>query len=329
MEINICFATNDRYAPHAAALIASIMENKLPEDELSFHFFSDKTSPAVQNVFRQMSRQLGFQLTIYEMSDEQFADFPIFQGSRTPYFRLSMHRFLPATLDKIVYLDCDMIVTTSLSELFSIDISGHYAAVVAEALKVPHLPIEYPYFNSGMMILNLGKYRNENMEEVAIKFGHEHPDWVLFADQCILNYIFKGNVICLPLKWNMVFSHHDFEKILLSNGREPYPHTEYEIHEAVTNPSIIHYVWKPKPWQHDCTHPKKVFYWKYAKKTPFYKQVRYEYYKASTIHLLRTMPQTLPTVVMQAVKWPERMLRRGIIKPLKAFLGVKKQTQRQ
>ena len=134
MEINICFAANDRYAPHAAALISSIMANKSQKDKLSFHFFSDKTTLSVQEKFHQMSHTMGFRLTIYEMSDEQFTDFPLFMGSRTAYFRLSMHRMLPDSIKKILYLDCDMIVMTSLNELYATNISECYAAVVGEVL---------------------------------------------------------------------------------------------------------------------------------------------------------------------------------------------------
>lgn len=277
MEIDVCFATNDRYAPHAAALIASIMANKSPDDELSFHFFSDKTTPSVQDAFRQMSRQMEFGLTIYEMSDEQFGNYPLYLGSRTAYSRLSMPRVLPDSLKKILYLDCDMIVTSSLGELYSTDISECYAAVVAETLN-RHWPIEHAYFNSGMVLFNLEKYRNENLEEQAVQFGYEHSDWIRWADQDILNYIFKGNVAYLPLKWNMLLDKVAREHIL-SMDFVIYPYSEDETHEAENNPRIIHYVTDKKPWLPTCRHPHKASYWKHVRKTPYYKQVLREYYK--------------------------------------------------
>jgi len=314
MEINVCFATNDRYAPHAAALIVSIMENKSPEDELSFHFFSDKTTPSVQNTFHQMSRAMGFRLAIYEMSDEQFVDFPIFMGSRTTYFRLSMHRMLPDSIKKILYLDCDMIVMSSLKELYSTDISDCYAAVVAEALKVPHLPVEHPYFNAGMVLFNLEKYRDEDLEKQAIRFGYEHPDWIRFADQEILNYIFKGNVVYLPLKWNMMLEKRHREG-LLSMGWD-IAYSEDKICKAEDSPAIIHYVSRIKPWLPTCRHPDKNTYWEYARKTPFYEQVIREYWK-----LYRTtLAKDCVTLAKDVVKMPERLLRQWIIKPLKKRL---------
>jgi len=278
MEMSICFATNDRYAPHAATLITSIMENKSSEDELSFHFFSDQTTLAIQNVFREMSQKLDFQLTIYEISDDQFADLPVFAGSRTAYFRLAMHRMLPKSLNKILYLDCDMIVMTSLKELYTVNISGYYAAVVASALRVPHLSVDYPYFNSGMILFNLEKYRNENMENHAIQFGCEHHGLLWCADQEILNYIFKGNVVYMPLKWNMMLYKERFEAHWLW-GFEKYPYTDEELHEAETSPSIIHYVTVRKPWLADSDHPHREIYWEYARKAPFYEQILHDYNK--------------------------------------------------
>ena len=270
MTINVCFATNDHYAPHAAALIVSIMENKLPEDELSFHFFSDKTSPLIQKTFCQMSREIGFRLAIYEMSGERFDNFPEYFGNRTIYFRLSMHRMLPDSIKKILYLDCDMIVMSSLKELYSTDISDHYAAVVAEMLR-RHLPLKGAYFNSGMILFNLEKYRDENLEEQALQFACEHPEWLHCPDQDTLNYIFKGNVVYSPLKWNMMYDEGTAEYIASKGYGMPY--SKEEVREAESNPGIVHYTTVKKPWTASCRHPHQASYWKYARQTPFYESV--------------------------------------------------------
>ena len=118
-DIHICFATNDRFASHAAALVASIMSNKNASDEITFHFLSDKTSPHVQNSFREMSRQWGFTLNIVEVSDEPFKDFPAWGegGNRACYFRIFMDRLIPQSVDKVLYLDCDMIVMEPLGRV--------------------------------------------------------------------------------------------------------------------------------------------------------------------------------------------------------------------
>ena len=283
MHITICFATNNNYAPHAAALIVSIMVNKLPEDELTFYCFSDNLSEEVRQRFRAMERQWKFTLHFLEIDDSVFQHLPAFQGNRTPYFRLLMTRLLPEPLEKILYLDCDMIVMTSLAELFATDITDKYAAAVAEADSMPHLAafgLPYPYFNSGMVLFNLEQYRQDRMEESAFDFAEKHRDILLFPDQDILNVIFGGKVVFVPVKWNCI-QHHRLtffpkiaEVILRLAGRRFSEGFWKSLYAAERSPCIIHYT-LTKPWDGGCNSPLAGEYWKYAKQTPFYGQIRF------------------------------------------------------
>ena len=305
-DIHICFASDDRYAPHAAALVASIMSNKSPEEELSFHFFSDKTAPWVQEAFRQMSREMGFNLVIYEMSTEQFANLPVMpymNQSRTTYLRLLMHRLLPGSMDKILYLDVDMIVMSSLKELYLTDISECYAAAVATPARIINPRFGHWYFNAGTILLNLKKYRDENMEEQAMKYALENIDCLKLADQDILNYIFKGNVVFLPQKWNArqrtlprnQAAAHKYEMNSL-------PDECVEEHrEAEASPCIIHYHTQQKPWNPNYRYAWGEFYWKHLRKTPFYKEVLRRYYWS--------MPYYLPRRFGRYLLVPIRLLR--------------------
>ena len=289
MQIHVCFATNDRYAPHAAALVVSIMSNKFSSEEIIFYFFSDKTSLHVQNAFREMSEQWGFVLHIIEVSDELFKDFSQFNGSRTPYFRILIDRMLPQQLNKVLYLDCDMIVVTSLSPLWETDISGKYAAVVAEAVSVSHMPTSHPYFNSGMMLLNLKKYRDDNISEKAIQWGKTYPDRVRYADQCIFNGVFNGNVVYMSCKWNVFggyqLSHH------IRVGFVSMPNLLSDLHEAEKNPGIVHFL--SKSWVYDCEHVSRNLYWKYVRKTHFYGQVRRGYYRSMLNSIFQKVSKSL------------------------------------
>ena len=308
MQIHVCFATNDRYAPHAAALVVSIMRNKCSSEEIAFYFLSDKTSSHVQDTFRKMSQQWGFTLHIIEVSDELFKDFPLFNKSRAPYFRILMDRMLPQSLDKVLYLDCDTIVATSLSPLWETDISGKYAAVVAEAISVSHMPVDGPYFNSGMMLLNLKKYREENMAEKVIQWGKTYPERIRFPDQDMFNSAFQGNVVYLPYKWN-VFGTYLLD-VHVQNEFVSVPNFLQELQEAEKDPGIIHFL--SKPWVHDCEHVCRRLYWKQAKQTPFYNRIVFEYYKSYFFPLITDI-----------LKLPERLLRRWIVKPLKAWFAKK------
>jgi lipopolysaccharide biosynthesis glycosyltransferase len=285
MSITVCFATNDNYAPHAAALVVSIMVNKLPEDELTFYCFSDKLSAGVCRLFRQLEQQWKFTLHFIDIDASILQPLPDFHGNRTTYSRLIMARLLPDSLEKILYLDCDMIVTSSLSELFATDIEGKYAAVVIEAVSMPHLAslnLQHPYFNAGMLLFNLKQYRQDQMEEKAFDFAEKHRKMLLFADQDIFNPIFGNHVVYVPIKWNCIQHHRItfFPKVsrcILQRVGWKFPEGFWnQLREAERQPSIIHFT-NTKPWDGGCNSPFAGEYWKYARQTPFYEQVRFSW----------------------------------------------------
>ena len=285
MKIPICTATNDRYAPHAAAMFASVMANKRPEDELVIYYLSDKLSEESRQRFREMEQQWGFTLHFVDFDDSVFQHLPAFNGIRTTYIRLIMARLLPESLEKILFLDADMIVLSSLSKLFETDITGRYAAVVAEAVSMPHLAsfnLPYPYFNSGTLLLNLKQYRQDRMEEKAFDFAGKHRIPLPFADQDICNVIFGGNVVFVPMKWNCM-QHHRItffpwlnRWILHMNGWQ-FPEDFWaQLREAERQPCIVHYT-NTKPWDGGCNSPLAGEYWKYVRQTPFYEKVRFSW----------------------------------------------------
>ncbi|MDR3108795.1 MAG: glycosyltransferase family 8 protein [Planctomycetaceae bacterium] len=287
MNIPICFATNNNYAPHAAALIVSVMDNKSPDDEITFFCFGDQLARETKETFKAMSSQLGFTLHFFEVNDELLKDAPDFHGGKTAYFRLLIPRLLPETLTKILYLDCDMIVMDSLAELFATDISDQYAAVVGEALKMPHFPICSPfdksmYFNSGMLLLNTEKYRQDNIEKKAFEFIKEHPEWIQFGDQDVFNAVFAGRVVDVPLRWNVIA--HLYVSYFPLVNYLTFPAIGWrlpkrfwrQLRQAERNPGIVHFT-NTKPWDGGCNAPLRKLYWNYVKKTPFYESVRFSW----------------------------------------------------
>ncbi len=279
--INICLATDDNYAPHAAALVASIMENKADDDRLAFYILSDRISERNKGFFRKMRERWGFEMEFIEMNDDQFQGLPKWGGGYTAYYRISINRLLPEYLHKILYLDCDMIVKKSLKPLYETELRDRYAAVVAEgdgrSEEYSHLDIGKYYFNSGMILFNLDKYRDDGMEERLLKRGFELRDVLKLPDQDLLNELFRGEVVWKPLAWNQVLSPDKFS--LYDSMGINHCYSETEISEAMNDPAIIHYVGagSPRPWLPFSRHYRKADYWKYLRATPFYKDVFLKY----------------------------------------------------
>lgn len=234
------------------------------------------------------------------MSDEIFKDAPAWNGNHLAYFRLKLPSLLPKDVRYALYLDVDMLVVSDIRELFSIDLEDNYAGVVSEidawrlkgmkAKNSQHTDIIFDtnYFNSGFLLFNLESVRKINFWERAIYLLQNYiPDIV---DQCIINEIFKGNILKLSHAYNSMITIHNMYPISYCNDENKYFDTNYtrqELKDAMLNPKIYHYNLRNKPWSNQdskwfweyCglhTNWRRTkyiitFWWENALQTPIYK----------------------------------------------------------
>ncbi|PZO38702.1 MAG: hypothetical protein DCF19_15990 [Pseudanabaena frigida] len=189
------------------------------------------------------------------------------------YFRLFIPELIDASMEKVLFLDSDIIVRHDIAQLWSNDISNYTHA----AIENPFISEDYKlnlgvsdansYFNAGVMLINLKKWRDLNITTKALKFIRDHPEKIIFWDQDILNYLLQAQWLKIEPEWNAqeVFF-KDFSSVELGT-------TEQELQKAKLDPSLVHYTGggSCKPWHFYCTHPFKHEYYKYIEKTPWKK----------------------------------------------------------
>ena len=198
--------------------------------------------------------------------------------THTAYFRLLAAELLPDWLDKVIYLDSDVLVRGDLTELWAADLQDHYCLAVpdiacpfvdarlggANRRKAnPYLAAISPipnwkqlgldgsgsYFNSGVMVLNLQRWREENVAADLLKCLRDNEQHVWCWDQYALNVVFAGQWGQLPASWNQ--GAHVFEYPDESCS----PIDVDAFVEMRDRPDIIHYTTEWKPWQHRPYHP--------------------------------------------------------------------------
>ena len=178
----------------------------------------------------------------------------------TIFYRL----FIPAMFpeyDKAIYLDSDIVVLGDLSELFSIDIHDYLLGACIDYFAGEALEnyLNYfvgvdkrEYFNSGILLMNLKKLRELNLDEHFLHLYSTYHFECLAPDQDYLNAMCKNRVLILPQKWNTM-------------PRNNYDITERENVEGV---EILHYFLFFKPWNHfDIQY--ESFFWNFLKKQCF------------------------------------------------------------
>jgi lipopolysaccharide biosynthesis glycosyltransferase len=189
------------------------------------------------------------------------------------YYRLLLPTLLP-DLDKIIYLDVDIVVCTDLIELNGIDMGGNLLAGVKDILnyKTKRTGMSKPeeYINAGILLINLKEIRTQDLYSTWIKLSK--TETFKYYDQDILNITCQNRIVQLPLKFNFYPGNKNvgYKKAIKSRL-----HTKREFEEAMKFPVILHYIYI-KPWDKR-TYLSHVW-WEYAKKTPFYLALAANYY---------------------------------------------------
>lgn len=124
-------------------------------------------------------------------------------------YRLLLPELLPEK-DKIMYIDCDVIVRNNLAELYrKVDLKDNYMAGIFEAtldIQLPHMQeigcLPGEYINSGFLIMNLAKLREDAMSAKFIEASK--ADYLEFPDQDVINQLCKGRILGLPPAYNSI-----------------------------------------------------------------------------------------------------------------------------
>jgi lipopolysaccharide biosynthesis glycosyltransferase len=255
MEV-LC-ACDERYLPHAATMLCSLLEHNSVS---RIHFFYSTIRNGELEKLKSLVARYGSKLLCYEMVAADFQDLRIDRWiSNAAYYRLLAARFLPAETEKVLYFDCDIIVRNGLNELWATDLAGRALAAVPDYWLDPQsrgLPEGAKYFNSGVLLINLPFWRQNNVAERAIAFIKNNPDKVTAWDQDALNAILVNQWVELPPHWNAQNEAHWRQE---SQSR------------VAAKPAVVHFITDDKPWRWSNKHPFKREYHKYRLKTPWAK----------------------------------------------------------
>lgn len=184
------------------------------------------------------------------------------------YYRMSLGSILPLSASRVVYLDCDMMATKDIANLYQQDPGPHIIGAV-EDISAPRLEsgfAPHEYFNSGSLVIDLAKWRDAEIEKQLFSTMQTHAGRIKYPDQDALNIVFRSRWQRLPLEWN--FQPGMWRRAEKKQyGPEGTTRADYE--RALGNPAIIHFLARRKPWIYGCIHPLKNVYFEYLKQSPW------------------------------------------------------------
>ncbi len=172
------------------------------------------------------------------------------------YYRLLIAQLIPTHFHKAIYLDTDVVVKGDLSQLWNIDIGDNYVLAVQDISQR-----SFKYFNSGVLVINLEKWRTDNTGSKVIEYIEQNRDSIRWLDQDGLNGVLAEKWGELDPRWNQMHAIHEYSSWTES------PYEEDVYNDVLHNPYIVHFTTPPKPWQRSCKHPCQNLFFHYLDMT--------------------------------------------------------------
>ena len=211
-------------------------------------------------------------------------------------------------ITKIIYLDCDTMINTSLEELWEYDLKNKPIGAVNDYRSVNYqknlgIMEENCYINSGVLLIDLIKYKENKLEERLVNAIGKYNGILEFPDNDVICKIAQNEIELLPLKYNVtsIFFMTNYKE--LKTLRKPNICDEYNIYSsAISNPSIVHFttcfLMNGRPWMKNCNHPLTNKYLEYYKKTAWKDEPLQEEKSNLKNKIKRTIVKILPRKIM-------------------------------
>lgn len=201
--IEIAFITNNDYAPHLGASIASILHNSADDEKFNFYILESNLSDENKDDFKKLKKIKEFNLKFIPIDRQRFNQLKVTRTALETYYRYIIAEVFPDK-SKILYLDADTIILGSLKELWETDISNYYAAGARNGGLDPSPLGITKYINAGIILFNLQKMREDNITNLLFEntLKLEKSGLLKLEDQDVLNYTFQDKILFVPNKFN-------------------------------------------------------------------------------------------------------------------------------
>ena len=265
--MNVLYASDDNYAPILSVSIASLFEHNIATP-ISVNIIDDGISDKNKDVISKLPQTTNHVINYIKKdvkNELRNINMKLDRGSISQFSRLFIQEILSPDYERVLYLDCDTLILDDLSELYNTDLHKNVAGGVLDAFSKWHykalgLGENDIYINSGVMLIDLKRWKEEKIENRYIYEIIKRNGEILQGDQGLINIVLKGKVQMLPVRYDLMCYNYDFSYNEMMTYRKPFKYyKEQDISEAKESPAIIHFTTSyasMRPWQRDdCDHP--------------------------------------------------------------------------
>lgn len=255
--INIATSLDENYAIGSLVMIKSLLVNLDRSTKINLFLFEDNLDEETKLFLERTWTDRSICITWLCPQTEGRLDnvrMGGYAGVQATYYRLFIGDLLPANVNRVIYLDADLVIDHDISELWRLDVSDCVLRAVQDGITpyaqcaLPHMPDDVdataliPYFNAGLMLINLENWRRENIGDRALAAARTYQRAFRYWDQDALNYCLIGRWENLSPCWNRATLWDAVP------DDSYFPYSAEQLVAARKSPRVIHCLCYPKHW---------------------------------------------------------------------------------
>ena len=250
MKINILVTLDRNYLPQLRVLLTSLYINHPGQQFDIYLLHSNIPEEDTESLAKSLER-FGYGLIPVKASDDIFEGAQI--SDRYPkemYYRLLAAQYLPKDMDRILYLDPDILVINPLYELWNTDLSQHMFAAashtsitnIANDVNQIRLNMDNDYYNSGVLLMNLEACRRGIVPKDVFDYVGAHSGELFLPDQDVLNALYGEHILPVDdIIWN--YDARKYTSYMMRSAGKA------DVEWVMAHTSVMHYCGREKPWK--------------------------------------------------------------------------------
>jgi lipopolysaccharide biosynthesis glycosyltransferase len=274
--INVACTIDNNYVQHCAVMLASLLDSNKSEFFEIYIIHNGIENNNKRKIEKFLSKQSNCKYKLILLDEKYLLELPVNLPlfghiSIATYFRIFLAEVLPKTLDKVLFLDSDMIIRKGIRWLWETNLEGYsHAAAINPGLKdhfsnLYQQAVNPTYFNAGVLLINLQFWRENAVLSKACNLIRNYGEKLKCWDQDVLNILLNSDWLRVGLTWNAT------PRVFRGEIKPEELMTDENTDAVAQDPAIVHFAGGGfhKPWYFQCEHPFKDLYKKYLKKTPW------------------------------------------------------------
>lgn len=258
-KIDICLSPDNNYVIPCSVAIQSLCINTCDFCKVNIHILDGGLTSENKRMLEQIvCLHKSATIRFVKVNDQKFKEFYTSNWGTAATYRFQIGDLL-YDLDRVLYIDCDVIICKSVEDLFFSDLGDNIIGMVPDIWhkkqKQRFPEKKQPYFNTGVCLFDLKKWRELDVANMLIDFYRKNKDVCWFPDQDPINSVLDGNILQLDYRFNFCY-HWDKNEYFETFG-------DRDVKDAV----IVHYIFN-KPWWSSCIHPYAKLYFDYLNTIP-------------------------------------------------------------